>query len=332
MALPPHLARLVAIAASDPQAIFHEMRDFSKSTIMHDLGEWKSTAGFAPRNSSLPFVLAHGMGDSCFNPGMKSVTAAVGKKLNVYSTCKPTGDNVLMDTINGFLMNMDKSVDEFAKRVKADPKLKGGFNAMGLSQGNNLIRGYIQKYNDPPVHGFMSICGINGGVAGFPQCAPGKGPIGMLCLAFDEVLGDLAYISLIQDILFQANYYRDPEQLNSTMYKANAQLAQWNGEGNTINATDKLNWNKTQRFVWVRGTKDTVVFPNEGEQWGALTAGYPKNLTAAPMHMTKWYLEDPFGLRTADLAGKNNFEQFEGQHIRFTMEELDGWLDKYFSK
>ena len=195
------------------------------------------------------------MGDSCFNPGMKSVTAAVGKKLNVYSTCKPTGDNVLMDTINGFLMNMDKSVDEFAKRVKADPKLKGGFNAMGLNQGNNLIRGYIQKYNDPPVHGYMSICGINGGVAGFPQCAPGKGPIGMLCLAFNEVLGDLAYIGLIQDILFQANYYRDPEQLNGTMYKANAQLAQWNGEGNAINATDKLNWNKTQRLVWVRGTR-----------------------------------------------------------------------------
>ena len=50
-----------------------------------------------------------------------------------------------------------------------------------------------------------------------------------------------------------------------------------------------------------------------------------------PMPKTRWYLEDSFGLRTADEAGKNAFEQFAGQHIRFTMAELDGWLDKYFA-
>ena len=43
------------------------------------------------------------------------------------------------------------------------------------------------------------------------------------------------------------------------------------------------------------------------------------------------YLEDPFGLKAADLAGKHAFEQFEGNHIRFTMKELDAWLDKYFT-
>ena len=51
-----------------------------------------------------------------------------------------------MDTINGFLMTMDKSIDVFAQKIKADPKLANGFNALGLSQGNSLIRGYIQKY------------------------------------------------------------------------------------------------------------------------------------------------------------------------------------------
>ena len=48
-----------------------------------------------------------------------------------------------MDTIDGFLKNMHASVDEFAKRVRNDPKLAGGFNAFGLSQGNNLIRGCV---------------------------------------------------------------------------------------------------------------------------------------------------------------------------------------------
>jgi len=257
--------------------------------------------------------------------------ASVSAKLGVYATCIPTGDNVIMDTINGFLLNMDASVDEFAKRVRADPKLAGGFNALGLSQGNNLIRGYIQKYNDPPVHGFLSICGIHAGVAAFPQCSPSMPGLGKLCLALNEVLGDLAYNSLVQSILFQANYFRDPEKLNDTGYKQNSQLAQWNGEG--INASlpvAKANWAKTSKYIWVRGTLDTVVWPNIGEQWGALTAGYPTNLTSVPMRQTKWYLDDSFGLKTADVAGKHHFEEFAGEHIRFTMKELDAWLDKYF--
>merc|ERR1711907_428651 len=91
--------------------------------------------------AALPLVVAHGMGDSCFNPGMKSVTQAAG--------------NQLTDTIDGFLLNMDKSVEAFKKRVDADPKLKNGFDAFGLSQGNNVIRGYITKYNNPPVRNFM---------------------------------------------------------------------------------------------------------------------------------------------------------------------------------
>ena len=79
-----------------------------------------------------------------------------------------------MFTSRRFLLNMDKSVDVFAATVRADPNLKNGFNAFGLSQGNNLIHGYQLKYNDPPVVAFISICGINGGVAAFPNCGPSE--------------------------------------------------------------------------------------------------------------------------------------------------------------
>ena len=83
--------------------------------------------------------------------------------------------------------------------------------------------------------------------------------------------------------------------------------------------------------MWVRGTKDTVVWPNEGEQWGALNDDYPRNKTVVPMQQTRWYKEDSFGLRTADEQGRNAFEEFDGEHIRFTIDELYGWMDKYFT-
>ena len=272
------------------------------------------------------------MGDSCYNAGMKSVTKSAGDRLGVYSTCIPTGDNVVADTLNGFLMNMDKSVDEFAKRVKADPKLAGGFNAFGLSQGNNLIRGYMAKYNDPPVHTYMSICGINAGVGAFPHCSPSTPIIGSVCETLTEVLGDLAYNELVQSILFQANYFRDPEKLNATAYLQHSQLAAWNGERPGYDMTArKANWAKSQKFVWVMGTKDSMVWPREGEQWGAVSDDYPHTLAPLPMNATKWYTDDTFGLRTADAAGKNAFETFDGDHIRFTESELEKWLDAYFT-
>ena len=64
-----------------------------------------------------------------FSPSFSCVVSIV------YSVCIPTGDTRLSDTINGFFLNMDASVDVFAEKVRADPQLAGGFNAFGLSQG-----------------------------------------------------------------------------------------------------------------------------------------------------------------------------------------------------
>jgi len=221
---------------------------------------------------------------------------------------------------------MDASVEYFAKRVKADPKLASGFDAFGLSQGNNIIRGYITKYNDPPVRNFMSICGINAGVGAFPGM-PGDSLVGK---ALTEVLGALAYNSFSQGILFQADYFRDPSRVAAKSYLDHSELAAWNNEG-VANPAYKANWAKTDKFIWVKGTQDTVVWPREGEWWGAMSTVKGEEFkTVNTMKDTRWYKEDLFGLQTADKAGKNNFESFVGEHIRFTEAELFGWLDKYF--
>lgn len=113
-----------------------------------------------------PTVTAHGMGDSCFNEGMKEITKLIGTTTSQYAVCVPTGDNLFQDTANGFFMTMDKNVDVFAKKIQADKNLANGFNCAGFSQGNSLCRGYIQKYNNPPVITFLSVHGTVSGVAG----------------------------------------------------------------------------------------------------------------------------------------------------------------------
>jgi palmitoyl-protein thioesterase len=169
----PALQQLIDLCHNAPESLVEELQSSPIAGVVRfdAPGKVRGPKG-AAATDNLPIVSAHGMGDSCFNRGMKSITAEAGAEMGVYSVCIPTGDNRISDTINGFFLDMDSSVEVFAAKVRADPKLAGGFNAFGLSQGNNLIRGYIAKYNDPPVRSFLSINGINAGVGAFPNCSP----------------------------------------------------------------------------------------------------------------------------------------------------------------
>lgn len=319
------LAKLQQMNETDPAGLAKLIRESEMAAIAPEIGD---VLARDPKAGALPSVLAHGMGDSCFNAGMKSITKAVGAHLGTYSTCPTIGGNEISETIEGFLIagGMDAFVDKFAKKVRADPELKNGFNCIGFSQGNSVCRGYIQKYNDPPVKNFLSVHGTVMGVQGFPQCNP-KGILGVVCRPFSELLGELAYINLVQKILFQADYLRVPTKVSSDIYLKNSQLAQWNNEG-TATPDYKTNFLKTDQFIMVKALKDTMVFPNEGEWWGSFEdGGFSKVVT---MKDTRLYKEDLFGLKTADEAGRIKFETTPGNHLQFTQEQLLGWLDKYF--
>lgn len=278
----------------------------------------------------LPTVVAHGMGDSCFNGGMKSITKGIGSTTGSYSTCIGTGNNRISDTINGFLKNMDSSLEFFAQKIKADPKLANGFNCVGFSQGNSLCRGYIQKYNDPPVNAFLSVHGTVMGVSAFPGCFSQEKPLGTVCKALAEVLGDAAYSSLVQGILFQADYYRHNVGPKATRYLKHSQLAHWNNENpDMVKPEYKTNFLKTNKFAMVKADKDSMVYPNENEHWGAMDDA-PNGNVILQMKDTKFYKQDLFGLKSADEAGKIFFEETSGDHLQFTKEELYGWVEKYF--
>ncbi len=110
----------------------------------------------APRTTYKPVVLMHGLGDAGSNPGMQSLAQSVMAKYpGLYAVAVDVADS-----IDSFLEPVQQQVDEFAKVVASDPKLAGGFNVVGLSQGGLIIRAYVQQYNNPPVFNLVSICGV----------------------------------------------------------------------------------------------------------------------------------------------------------------------------
>jgi palmitoyl-protein thioesterase len=291
-----------------------------KATIAFGLISGASAAHF-------PTVFMHGMGDSCFNEGMQHITKMTGDHLGSYSVCIPTGPTLASDSNNGFFMTMDKNIEVFAAAIKNDTKLAGGFNAVGFSQGNSIIRGYIQKYNEPAVSTWLSVHGTVVGVASFPDCNP-QGLLGPVCKLLDKFLvGPLAYTEFVQNRLFQADYFRDPRLVTSKSYMANSQIAQWNNEGNKIDPTFSTNFAKTKRFAMIKALGDSMVYPHEGEHWGAFDSDGKTLLT---MKETEWYKKDLFGLKTADEAGKILFNTTKGNHLQFGHDDLFSWVDSYF--
>eukprot|EP01065_Artemidia_motanka_P050504 TRINITY_DN865_c0_g1_i1.p2 TRINITY_DN865_c0_g1~~TRINITY_DN865_c0_g1_i1.p2 ORF type:complete len:340 (+),score=161.42 TRINITY_DN865_c0_g1_i1:76-1095(+) len=320
--LPPELQKLVDM----PQDELAELLPKSPAAQMVPTLADPDTI---PQGSSgkLPVVVGHGMGDSCFNPlSSGRITKLIGKHTGSYTKCIPTGKNLISDTVNGFLMNMDKSVDLFAEQIIADPQFANGFNCIGFSQGNSLCRGYIEKYNNPPVKSFVSVHGTLMGVSGMPQCNVSKSAI---CRGLAASLGDMAYNKLVQDTLFQADYFRAPKRTNSAAYKKRSQLAQWNGEGETsFNSTFKTNFLRTEKMTMVKALGDHMVFPNEGEWWGHFAEG--SFTEVVKMRDTEYYKQDTFGLKTMDSQGRLAFNTTDGDHLQFSMEQLFWWVDHYF--
>lgn len=356
----PILCHMLDRLAEDEEQLANDIHEWAAEQgllvdtqiTMNDMSSVQSVVPPHLLEDQLPVVFAHGMGDSCFNSGMQKIANYTSDLLGgVFVTCVPTGDTRTQDTNNGYFLNMDASVDVFAAKIIAEPQLANGFHAIGFSQGNNVIRGYIANYNNPPVQAFLSVNGVNAGVGAVPYCRPKQERIpgsaavdnhdvdgapletdlrwSTMCDLLMEQASRRAYTEWAQQHSFQANYWRDPRPQEREKYEEFSQLARWNNEGH-FNKTLKDNYAKTKKFIWVLATEDGMVWPKEGEQWGAPDPDDPFN-TILDMHDTEWYINDLFGLKTAEMAGKNKFESFVGDHLQFQMEDFDRWVTTYLA-
>lgn len=271
-----------------------------------------------------PVIQMHGMGDFANDPfGMVPLAEAISDYLGgVYVLNVQIGDNSLEDILNGFLMNLDDQVDYFAKVVKDDPNLVKGFNAIGYSQGNLVVRGYIERYNNPPVFNFISMHGPLAGVGSFPGCSVDKN----FCRLFSEFLGALAYYPGVQNHLAQANYFRDPMKIDQYL-EGGIFLNDINNEVSP-NPSYNENWASLNSVCLIKALGDTVVIPNESEWYGYFQDGSFDEVLG--FNETSWYNKDLFGLKTLDQNGKVFFNTTTGDHLDFETDYLLDLVGIYF--
>merc|ERR1719228_3178302 len=89
---------------------------------------------------------------------------------DLYSVKVMIGDDLDMDKANSVLMRANDQVSYVCDMIAKDPKLAGGYNGVGLSQGGLLMRGLAQRCPNPPMRNFISFGAPHQGVFGVPEC------------------------------------------------------------------------------------------------------------------------------------------------------------------
>jgi palmitoyl-protein thioesterase len=266
----------------------------------------------APRPSQsgnyTPVALMHGLGDSGLNPGMQSLAASLQSAYpGIYASSLAVADGLA-----SFFTPMPQQVAEFAAAVRNTSEFRDGFDAIALSQGGAVVRAYIEQYNDPPVRNFVSISGVLNGVFNCPLL---EQLIPLICPAFE--LDPYAFAG----ILGFADYFVLSED-ESLYLKSNTFLPPLNGQGGPIDPKYKTRFVSLNKVVAAMALNDTVVYPKESEQFGGYKWG--TNSTVFTMREAPFYLNDSFGLRSLDQAGKVQLLSYMGNHLQFS----DQWWNE----
>ena len=131
----------------------------------------------------------------------------------------------------------------------------------------------------------------------------------------------------MQSRLVPAQYFRDPEDLESYLEHSNF-LADINNERTKKNATYKKNMKKLEKFVMFMFSDDTTVVPKESAYF------HEVNRTSEEITKLKdraLYKEDWLGLKWLDERHRLEFKIAKGGHMQFEGGLLEDTMRKYFN-
>ncbi|NDD92014.1 hypothetical protein EBZ37_08020 [bacterium] len=90
------------------------------------------------------------------------------------------------DRKRSLLDNMNRQIQEVCDQLAGIPELSGGFNGIGLSQGGQFLRAYVERCNKPRVKKLITIGSQHQGVMALPGCVENELSRGALSIEESE--------------------------------------------------------------------------------------------------------------------------------------------------
>ena len=114
-----------------------------------------------------------------------------------------------------------------------------------------------------------------------------------------------------------ANYWRDPNNFNTYLYKSDF-LAEANNERNYSEERRQKFFN-LKRVMFIKWDDENTIKPSESSWWGE----YDSNYNVIHRNNTILYQKDLIGIKTLENEGRAKFINIPGGHMHFTYEQID---------
>jgi palmitoyl-protein thioesterase len=213
-------------------------------------------------------------------------------------------------------INMYIQAAWLAKELQGDPNLKNGCNIIAHSQGGLVARYFIEKYNNPKVHTYISWGTPHQGVFGIPGTLDNRFTWLNLIEAYAH---RLLYSPLMQRFISFAGYWHDTLHYDSYLEKC-AFLPYLNNEKPHPD-TDlfKQNICSLDNMVLVSSENDDIIEPVESCHFGFYKVGSASEIE--PLTTSALYLEDRLGLKTLAESGRLHLVFAQCTHMNYQEDE-----------
>ncbi|WWC70493.1 uncharacterized protein I206_104444 [Kwoniella pini CBS 10737] len=275
-----------------------------------------------------PLVIWHGLGDTALSSGILSFIEdikSVHEGIFVHSIQIPLDGSLDDERRAGFWGNAEEQGWEGCEQIENIPELKGGFDAMGFSQGGLFLRFYAQYCNNPPIKNLITFGTPHFGISALIPCPT---PPTLSCLLAAKVARSGIYSNYAQSHIIQAAYFRDTERLKE-FYQINSFIRDLNGEkclGNDLLLKLEEEENKKKgkngsglgvsnlnNFIAIMFDQDRTVSPAQSSQFSTYSS---KNKTLIiPMKEQLMYKQDWIGLKKLNEKGGLKLEHCPGEHM-----------------
>ncbi|KAM7261997.1 hypothetical protein ACFE04_021074 [Oxalis oulophora] len=172
------------------------------------------------------------------------------------------------------------------------------------------------------IKNFISLGGPQAGVAFVPLCGSSN-----LCHIVDNLIKADIYSDYIQAHLAPSGYLKIPDDISNYLHSCKYLPRLNNEHPDERNSTYKERFTSLDNLVLIMFENDTVIVPKESSWFGFYPDGAFSQVV--PPQQTKLYLEDWFGLRTLDEAGKVKFISVQGGHIEISKEDTEKYVAPY---